>query len=137
MPVIQKKLDDLLEQWNDHYVSQSRQAPCPAGRPNIIHQLSSETGFKHYIHFNVFIRFKLCFMPLKPLFDCVINLGGVDCLTKTTEEDEAWLETFQRSISRSGLGAYDLYAHEQFLSNNWTNAKEWKEAMFQYSQLKE
>lgn len=77
------------------------------------------------------------FMPLKPLFDCVINLGGVDCLTKTTEEDEAWLETFQRSISRSGLGAYDLYAHQQFLSNNWTNAKEWKEAMFQYSQLKE
>lgn len=77
------------------------------------------------------------FMPLKALFDCVINLGGVDCLTKTTEEDEAWLETFQRSISRSGLGAYDLYAHQQFLSNNWTNAKEWKEAMFQYSQLKE
>lgn len=77
------------------------------------------------------------FMPLKPLFDCVINLGGVDCLTKTTEEDEAWLETFQRSISRSGLGAYDLYAHQQFLSNNWTNAKEWKEAMYQYSQLKE
>lgn len=34
------------------------------------------------------------FMPLKPLFDCVINLVGVDCLTKTTEEDEAWLETF-------------------------------------------
>lgn len=77
------------------------------------------------------------FMPLKALFDCVINLGGVDCLTKTTEEDEAWLETFQRSISRSGLGAYDLYAHQQFLSNNWTNAKEWKEAMYQYSQLKE
>lgn len=77
------------------------------------------------------------FMPLKPLFDCVINLGGVDCLTKTTEEDEAWLETFQRSISRSGLGAYDLYAHQQFLSNNWTNAKEWKEAMYQYSQLNE
>lgn len=77
------------------------------------------------------------FMPLKPLFDCVINLGGVDCLTKTTEEDEAWLETFQRSISRSGLGAYDLYAHQQFLSNNWTNAKEWKEATYQYSQLKE
>lgn len=77
------------------------------------------------------------FMPLKALFDCVINLGGVDCLTKTTEEDEAWLETFQRSISRSGLGAYDLYAHQQFLSNIWTNAKEWKEAMFQYSQLKE
>lgn len=60
------------------------------------------------------------FMPLKLLFGCVINLGGVDCLTKTTEEDEAWLETFQRSISRSGLGAYDLYAHQQFLSNNWT-----------------
>lgn len=77
------------------------------------------------------------FMPLKPLFDCVINLGGVDCLTKTTEEDEAWLETFQRSISRSGLGAYDLYAHQQFLSNNWTDAKEWKEALYQYSQLKE
>lgn len=128
MPVIQKELDDLLEQWNDHYVSQSRQASCPAGRPNIIHQLSSETGSKHYIHF---------FMPLKPLFDCVINLGGVDCLTKTTEEDEAWLETFQRSISRSGLGAYDLYAHQQFLSTNWTNAKEWKEALYQYSQLKE
>lgn len=77
------------------------------------------------------------FMPLKLLFDCVINLGGVDCLTKTTEEDEAWLETFQRSISRSGLGAYDLYAHQQFLSNNWTDAKEWKEALYQYSQLKE
>ncbi|KAK3101959.1 hypothetical protein FSP39_007634 [Pinctada imbricata] len=44
MPVIQKDLDDLLEQWNDHYVSQSRQSVCPAGRPNIIHQLSSEKG---------------------------------------------------------------------------------------------
>lgn len=76
-------------------------------------------------------------MPLKPLLDCVIILGGMDCLTKTTEEDEAWLKTFQRSISRSGLGAYDLYAHQKFLSNNWTNAKEWKEALYQYCQLKE
>lgn len=56
------ELDDLLEQWNDHYVSQSRQASCPAGKqPNIIHQRSSETGSKHYIHFNVFIRFKFYF----------------------------------------------------------------------------
>lgn len=77
------------------------------------------------------------FMPLKPLFDCVISLGGVYCLTKTTEKDEAWLKTFQRSISRSGLGAYDLYAHQQFLSNYWTNVKEWKEALYQYSQLKD
>lgn len=29
--------------------------------------------------------------------------------------DEAWLKTCQRPISRSGLGAYNLYAHQKFL----------------------
>lgn len=133
MPVIQKEHDDLLEQWNDHYVYQSRQASCPARRPNIIHQLSSKTGSKHYIHFVL----NFIFLPLKPLHDCVIILGGMDCLTKTTEEDVAWLKTFQRSISRSGLGAYDFYAHQTFLSNNLRDAKEWKKALYQCSRLKE
>lgn len=34
------------------------------------------------------------FMLFKLFFDCVINLGGVDCLIKIIEEDEVWLEIF-------------------------------------------
>lgn len=34
------------------------------------------------------------FMLFKLFFDCVINLGGVDCLIKIIEGDEVWLEIF-------------------------------------------
>ena len=145
MPVIQTELDDLLEQWNDHYVSQSRQASCPPGRPNIIYQLSSETGATCIclvlsLYICVIDLILISFLQIERLFCIVVKkqapfLGGMDCLTNTTEEDEAWLRTFHLSISRSGSDAFDSFAYQKFLSNNWTDATEWRKALYQYVHL--
>jgi len=44
MPYIQKELDNIAEEWNGHYVSFSRLAACPNGRPDVLHSLCENTG---------------------------------------------------------------------------------------------
>jgi hypothetical protein len=61
--------------------------------------------------------------------------GAVDCLTSKTQDDEAWLSTFEFQISRSGSDAYDSFAYQKCLSKNWTDANEWQEALYQFVNL--
>jgi len=45
LPLIQKDLDDVVEQWNNHHISVSRNSNCPNGRPNILFSVPELSGF--------------------------------------------------------------------------------------------
>lgn len=44
MPIIQRELDILVELWNNHYISKSRQAVCPGGRPIFMYDIPEANG---------------------------------------------------------------------------------------------
>ncbi|XP_069129255.1 uncharacterized protein [Argopecten irradians] len=46
MPLIQRELDAIKDQWNSHRISQSRQAICPGGRPDVLYLSPESVGGK-------------------------------------------------------------------------------------------
>ncbi|XP_061170646.1 uncharacterized protein LOC133180064 [Saccostrea echinata] len=42
MPVLQLELSQIVEEWNTHFISHSRVAQCPNGRPDILHSLGGQ-----------------------------------------------------------------------------------------------
>ncbi|XP_033747511.1 uncharacterized protein LOC117332637 isoform X2 [Pecten maximus] len=46
MPLLQMDLDHLMDRWNNHYISHSRQAACPGGRPAVLYRLPEASGFQ-------------------------------------------------------------------------------------------
>ncbi|XP_033758499.1 uncharacterized protein LOC117340828 isoform X2 [Pecten maximus] len=46
MPLLQMDLDHLIDRWNNHYISHSRQAACPGGRPAVLYRLPEASGFQ-------------------------------------------------------------------------------------------
>lgn len=44
LPLIQRDLDAVAEQWNNHHMSMSRHVNCPNGRPNVLYCVPSISG---------------------------------------------------------------------------------------------
>ncbi|XP_069126950.1 uncharacterized protein [Argopecten irradians] len=45
IPTLQHELNCLADRWNSHFISRSRQAVCPNGRPIFLFSAPEETGF--------------------------------------------------------------------------------------------
>ncbi|XP_069114180.1 uncharacterized protein [Argopecten irradians] len=107
MPLLQRELDDLVVQWNSHYIAQSRQATCPGGRPDILFQLPNLQGATNCLQY------------------------------LTQEDADFVDAMAFPVTCRSGSDMFDSFASSIFERHQWGDASNPDDALLQYTTLKQ